>query len=94
MPRKKKGPEEGSPPDMVDIFEETAESDAAETKAGQAAKHVKACHLLSREAEKRLGAARLETSPSSAIKHDLERVLELCGEMHDSARLALEAIDL
>lgn len=78
--------------DLGDIFDETAKRDALEVKLGAAAKHVKECHGLAREALMRLTAARLATSPSGAVRHDLERVAELAQEIHGEAQNALGAL--
>ena len=68
------------------------EQDAEEAKLGEAAKDVKQCHLLSQEACLRLSAARKATSTQTAIKHDLERVVELAGDIETTAADALEAL--
>lgn len=71
------------------FMHEQREDDAAEAKLGTAAKEVKACHLLAKEAATRLGAARLATSTPGAIAHDLERVVELAEDVSKSAKNAL-----
>lgn len=89
---KKKGGEDDPPPDMADVFHQTAEEDAAEAKMSESAQSIKRTHLLAMEQEKRLRAARMSTSTHFAIKHDLERVIELTGEIADEAQSALDAL--
>lgn len=74
------------------FMHEVREQDAEEAKLGEAAKDVKQCHLLVQEANLRLGAARKATSTQTAIRHDLERVVELAGDIETTARDALEAL--
>lgn len=74
------------------FMHEQREQDAEEAKLGAAAKDVKQCHLLAQEAALRLSAARKSTSTRPAIKHDLERVVELAGDIGDTAKDALEAL--
>jgi len=74
------------------FMHEQREQDAEEIKLGAAAKDVKQCHMLTQEANLRLSAARKATSTQSAIKHDLERVVELAGDIGGTARDALEAL--
>lgn len=70
------------------------ERDAEEVKLGQAAPHVKQCHLLSKEATTRLGAARMSTSTPEAIMSDLKRVVDLCADMKGEAKDALKKLPL
>jgi len=69
--------------DMADVFAGTAEDDAAEVNQGEAAKDIKAAHALSREIHNRLATCRLATATHDAIRHDLDRVVELCEQLRD-----------
>ena len=79
----------GSPEDFMD---RQADEDAENTKLGAAAKHVKAAHLLIKEADLRLRSSRTATAPQSAIRHDLQRLVELIDEVKTEGGLALEAL--
>lgn len=89
MPRKPKiaPPPEDEELTMGDVFSGTAEDDAAEMKLGEAAKTIKNAHALAKEATNRLAVCRLVTSPTSAIRHDLERVVEV------AEALSLECVE-
>lgn len=69
-----------------------AEEDAQEAKIGEAAKETKRCHLLSKECEHRLRMARMATSTTDAIQHDLERVLDLAADISQAASAALKLL--
>lgn len=71
---------------------EQAEEDANEAKLGEAAKEVKRCHLLCREASARLAAARMSTSTPDAIEHDLDRARVLAGQIEETASEALRLL--
>jgi len=68
------------------------EIDAEDTKQGVAAKLIKATHGLAQELEKRLRTARMATSTPEAIRHDLERVIELAADVTESAQESLKAL--
>jgi len=95
MARTAKGPRGAvvdPPEDLMDVFEQTAEDDAAEQKLSESAKAVKRAHLLSAEAQNRLKTCRLATSTTPAIRHDLQRVIEICEDLSQTASEALHAL--
>ena len=84
--RKTKGPK-------PTFMQEMTEDDAKEQKQSASAKLVKEAHGYARELVMRLSTCRLATSTSTAIAHDLERVLELCDSVQETVEDALKALD-
>lgn len=78
--------------DLADVFKDTAEKDALEAKLGEAGKEVKRCHQYSQECFRRLACARLATSEPDAIKHDLERAVQLSVAINNTATEALRLL--
>lgn len=76
------------PDDEKHYMDHQREADALEAKLGEAAKEIKRCHLLAKEATHLLAAARMSTATPEAIDHHLERVLTIS---HDVTKAAKEA---
>lgn len=76
------------------FMHEQREKDAKDAKLGQAASHVKEAHGLALELFTRLRTARLATATHEAIRHDLQRVVDLCQDVEDSASKALRKLPL
>lgn len=90
---KKAGPNT-SMADLGDIFKDTAEQDAEDTKLAAVLKRVKRCQLLTQEIDLMLRAASKETATHEIIEIELKRVLELTCEMSDEAVKAVEGLGL
>lgn len=74
----------------TNFFQQQREDDALDERHGEASKSLKQTALYANELAARLQASRKVTSSVPAIRHDLERVLELAALIQDEGQQALD----